>query len=488
MHIDMQVTEKVAEGLKRELEIVIPASELETSLAARLEQMKSQARINGFRPGKVPVAHLRKTYGKQAMSEVIQEAVTQNAQKAIEERKENPAYQPDIGFGDDENILQDVVEGKADLTFKVSFEIVPTFDTYDFSKAKLERPVAEVEDKEIDEALKRMADQQKEFEPCEGDTPAKSGDRVQIDFVGKVDGEAFDGGTAEDAYLEIGSNSYIPGFEDQLIGAKPGDEVQVKVTFPAEYGVEALSGKDAVFDVEVKEVASPKEVAIDDEFAKRLGMEDLTKLREAIGDQIKNEYTNFSSARVKRSLLDILDEEHRFDVPEKLVEQEFDTIWRQVMADLEKANRSFEDEDTTEEDAKAEYKTIAERRVRLGLVLSEVGKTGEIEISDDEVNQALMERAREFPGQEKEVFEYYTKQPGAINEIKAPIYEQKVIDYILELAEVTEKKVSVEELMKDPDDEDDAGDEEKKPKKKAAAKKTAAKKAPAKKAAKKKDD
>ncbi len=481
----MQVTEKVAEGLKRELEIVIPASELETSLTQRLEQMKSQAKINGFRPGKVPVAHLRKTYGKQAMSEVIQEAVTQHTQKAIEERKENPAYQPDIGFGDDQNILQDVVEGKADLTFQVTFEIVPSFETYDFSKAKLERPVADVDDKEIDVALERMATQQKEFEPRKGDSPAKNGDRVQIDFIGKIDGTAFDGGTAEDAYLEIGSNSYIPGFEDQLIGAKPGDEVKVKVTFPEEYGVEALSGKEAVFDVEVKEVAEPKDIPIDDEFAKRLGMDDLAKLREAIGDQIKAEYTNFSGARVKRSLLDILDEEHKFDVPEKLVSQEFETIWRQVSADLEKANRTFDDEDTTEEEATAEYKVIAERRVRLGLVLSEVGKAGEIEISDEEVNQALMERAREFPGQEKEVFEYYTKQPGAINEIRAPIYEQKVIDYILELAEVTEKKVSVEELMKDPDDEDEAKDEKKAPKKKPAAKK---KVAPKKAAAKKKDD
>jgi len=485
----MQVTEKVAEGLKRELEIVIPASELEASLAARLEQMKSQARINGFRPGKVPLAHLRKTYGKQAMSEVIQEAVTTGSQKAIEERKENPAYQPDIGFGDDENIIEKVVEGKADLTFKISFEVVPTFETYDFSKAKLERPVAEVDDKEIDQALERMADQQKEFEPREGDSPAEKGDRVQIDFVGKVDGEPFDGGAAEDAYLEIGSNSYIPGFEDQLIGAKPGDEVKVKVTFPEEYGVETLCGKDAVFDVEVKEVAKPKKVTIDDEFAKRLGMEDLAKLREAIGEQIKKEYTNFSNAKVKRALLDILDDEHKFDVPEKLVEQEFDTIWRQVTADLEQAKRSFEDENTTEEAAKAEYRTIAERRVRLGLVLSEVGKAGDIQISDNEIEQALMERAREFPGQEKEVFEYYTKQPGAINEIKAPIYEQKVVDYIIELAEVTEKTVSVEELMKDPDDEDDAADNEKKPKKKAAAKKAPAKKAaPKKAAAKKKDD
>ena len=481
----MQVTEKVAEGLKRELEIVIPASELETSLSQRLEQMKSQARINGFRPGKVPLAHLRKTYGKQAMSEVIQEAVTQNTQKAIEERKENPAYQPDIGFGDDENILNDVVEGKADLAFKVTFEIVPSFEVFDFSKAKLERPVADVEEDKIDEALKRMSDQQKEFEPRKGDSPAKSGDRVQIDFVGKVDGEPFDGGAAVDAYLEIGSNSYIPGFEDQLIGAKPGDEVEVKVSFPEEYGVEALCGKDAVFDVEVKEVAGPKDVPIDDEFAKKLGLEDLAKLREAVGDQIKNEYTNYSSAQVKRSLLDILDEKHKFEVPEKLVEQEFETIWRQVMADLEKAGRTFEDEDTTEDDAKTEYKVIAERRVRLGLVLSEVGKTGDIQISDEDVNQALMERAREFPGQEKEVFEYYTKQPGAINEIRAPIYEQKVIDYILELAEVIEKKVSVEDLMADPDDEDDAKGDKKEAKKKSAPKKKAA---PKKAAAKKKDD
>ncbi len=482
MHINMQVTEKVAEGLKRELEIVIPATELETRLAARLEQLKSQVRINGFRPGKVPTTHLRRTYGRQAMSEVIQEAVNETSQKAIEERKENPAYQPEIDFGEDQDAIEGVVDGKADLSYQVRFEIVPSFDVFDFSKAKLERPVSEVEDKAVDEALKRLADQQKEFEPREGDSPAQSGDRVQIDFVGKVDGEPFDGGAAEDAYLEIGSNSYIPGFEDQLIGAKPGDEVEVKVTFPEEYGVEALCGKDAVFDVEIKEVAQPKDVAIDDEFAKRLGLEDLEKLKAAITDQIKGEYTKFSAGRVKRQLLDVLDKEHQFDVPEKLVEQEFDTIWRQVMSDLEKANRTFEDEDTTEEKAKEEYQTIAERRVRLGLVLSEVGKAGDIQISDEEVNQALMERAREFPGQEKEVFEYYTKQPGAINEIRAPIYEQKVVDYMIELAEVSEKNVSVEELMADPDDEPEA---KKEPKKKTAAKK---KSAPKKAAAKKKKD
>lgn len=477
----MQVTEKVAEGLKRELEIVIPATVLETNLAARLDQMKSQVKINGFRPGKVPVAHLRKTYGKQAMSEVIQETVTQSTQKALEDRKENPAYQPEISFGDNENALNDVVEGKADLTYVVNFEIVPTFDVYDFRKAKLTRPVADVEDKSIDEALDRIAGQQKEFEPRKGDSPAESGDRVQIDFVGKVDGEAFDGGAAEDAFLEIGSNSYIPGFEDQLIGAKPGDEVEVKVTFPDEYSVESLCGKDAVFEVEIKEVAAPKKIDIDDDFAKRLGLEDLAKLKEAITDQIKAEHSNFSNARVKRQLLDILDEEHKFEVPNKLVEQEFEVIWRQILADLEKAGRSFEDEETTEEEAKEEYKVIAERRVRLGLVLSEVGKAGDIKISDEEVNQALMERAREFPGQEKQVFEYYTKQAGAINEIRAPIYEQKVVDYIIELAEVTETKVSAEELMKDPDEEDEA---EKKSEKKAAAKKKAAPK----KAAKKKDD
>jgi len=473
----MQVTQKAAEGLKRELEIVIPASELEQRLAQRLEQMKTQVRINGFRPGKVPLAHLRKTYGKQAMSEVIQETVTQSSQKALEERKENPAYQPEIGFGDDENILEDVVAGKADLTFKINFEIVPTFEVVDFSKTKLTRPVADVDEKSIDEALQRVAGQQKEFEPRAGDSPAKNGDRVQIDFVGKVDGEVFDGGAAEDAYLEIGSNSYIPGFEDQLIGAKPGDEVEVKVTFPEEYSVEALCGKHAVFDVEIKEVAAPKDIAIDDDFAKRLGLEDLGKLREAVGGQIKSEYTNFSSARVKRELLDILDEEHKFEVPEKLVEQEFEAIWKQVSDELEKAGRSFADEDTTEEEARAEYKIMAERRVRLGLVLSQVGKAGDIQISDEEVNQALMERAREFPGQEKQVVEYYTKQPGAINEIRAPIYEQKVVDYIIELADVAEKKVSVEELMKDPDDED-GKDDKKKPaaKKKAPAKKAAAKK------------
>ena len=489
----MQVTVTNTDGLKRELKIQVPAQDLEARLGAKLEEMKNQVRLKGFRPGKVPVSHLRKTFGKQVMGEIIQEAVGESSQKALADEALRPAFQPSIDL---EGEIQEVMDGKADLTFKMSFEVVPTFDLADFSKVSVERLVAEVKDADIDEALKRLAENQKNFEPRAEGAKAEDGDLLTIDFVGKIDGVAFDGGSAEDANLELGSGRFIPGFEEQLVGVKVGDEKTVNVTFPAEYGAEQLAGKDAVFDVKVKEVKAPAEVAIDDELAKRFGFDALDKLREALAEQIKSDYTRMSRAHMKRAMLDKLDELHDFELPPSMVEQEFEQIWQQFQHELSHQNKTADDLDQPEDEVKAEYRKIAERRVRLGLVLAEVGEKNSISVTEQELSQALAERARQFPGQERQLYQYYQQNPQAVQELRAPIFEDKVVDFIAELADVTDKPVSRDELFADPDAEEHVHDEncdhdhdhdhgEAKPAKKAAAKKPAAKKPAAKK---KKDD
>ena len=485
----MQVTVTNTDGLKRELKIQVPAQDLEARLGAKLEEMKNQVRLKGFRPGKVPVSHLRKTFGKQVMGEIIQEAVGESSQKALADEALRPAFQPSIDL---EGEIQEVMDGKADLTFKMSFEVVPTFDLADFSKVSVERLVAEVKDADIDEALKRLAENQKNFEPRAEGAKAEDGDLLTIDFVGKIDGVAFDGGSAEDANLELGSGRFIPGFEEQLVGVKVGDEKTVNVTFPAEYGAEQLAGKDAVFDVKVKEVKAPAEVAIDDELAKRFGFDALDKLREALAEQIKSDYTRMSRAHMKRAMLDKLDELHDFELPPSMVEQEFEQIWQQFQHELSHQNKTADDLDEPEDEVKAEYRKIAERRVRLGLVLAEVGEKNSISVTEQELSQALAERARQFPGQERQLYQYYQQNPQAVQELRAPIFEDKVVDFIAELADVTDKPVSRDELFADPDAEEHVHDEncdhdhdhdhgEAKPAKKAAAKKPAAKKPAAKK-------
>ena len=476
----MQVTESSADGLKRELTITVGAQDLEDKLSAKLEELKGQVRLKGFRPGKVPMSHLRRTFGKQVMTEVIQQTVSESSQKALEDKELRPALQPSI---DIEGEVEPMIEGKADLVFKMSLEIVPEIELADFSKVKLERPVAEVPEDDVKEAIDRLAEQQVSYEKKDGKAEEK--DQVVIDFVGKLDGEPFEGGAAEDARLVLGSGQFIPGFEDQLLGTEAGQDVEVKVTFPEEYGAEHLAGKDAVFEVKVKEVQAPAAAKLDDEFAQRFGMENFDKLREAIEEQIKKDYDRVSRENVKRVLLDELDALHSFELPPTLVEQEFEQIWQQFEHELEHQGKTVADADEPEDKLREEYKGIAERRVRLGLVLAEVGEKNKIQVQDAEVNQAIAERARQFPGQERQVYEYFTKTPQAIAQIRAPLFEEKVVDFILELADVTEKPVSKDELlasMQDEHDHDHDHDhdhgEKKKPaaKKKTAAKKTAAKK------------
>ncbi len=467
----MQVTETLSQGLKREFQVVLPASELEERLTSELSSLKDRVRINGFRPGKVPVAHLRRLYGRSVMADMVQTLVGEAERKIVDENALKPAGQPRYEFPEDKDEMEKALDAKADLTFKVALEVLPQFELADMSDITVRKPVAEVTDKEVDETLQRMAAQNRTFDSAEG-RKAESGDRVIVDFVGTMDGEAFEGGTAQDISVDLGSNTFIPGFEDQLVGVKAGDEKTVNVTFPVNYGAEHLAGKEASFAVTVKDVQAPAEAKIDDELAKQFGMESLDKMKEAIREAVKRDLDAQSRRKVKKALLDALDEKYDFDLPPSLVEQEFGAVWSQVMADLQNNSKTFEDDGTTEEEAKAEYRKIAERRVRLGLVLAQIGEKGEVKVTDDEVTQGLVERVRQFPGQEKQVWEFYQKNPQALAEIRAPIFEEKVVDHILTEVKVEEEKVDRDTLFSD--DEDEAASEEK-PKAKAKAAKGKAK-------------
>ncbi|GJM01918.1 MAG: trigger factor [Rhodomicrobium sp.] len=450
----MQVTETTNSGLKRELKIVIGADELDGKLEARLEDLKDKVQIKGFRPGKVPVNHLRKMYGRSVMAEVLQETVTESSRKAIEERDERPAFDPEIALTEDKAEIDQIMDGKADLAYTVSFEILPKFDLADFSTYEFEKLVAEVDEKEHERGIKQVLEARIDYEAVE--RPAEDKDRVTIDFVGSIDGEKFDGGSAEDTPVILGAGQFIPGFEEGLTGAKAGEEKEINCSFPEEYPVETLAGKDAVFEVKVKEVAAPKTPEITDEFAESLGVENAEKLKEVIKERLQEELNGVSRNRLKKDLLDKLEETHTFELPEKLVESEFDAIWGQMTSEMASKNTSFEAEGTTEEEERKKYKEIAERRVRLGLVVSEVGSENELKISDEEVQQALINKASQFPGQERQVLTYYQQNPQALAELRAPLFEEKVVDYIIEMSKINEKTVSVEELTNFNDEEDDA--------------------------------
>lgn len=449
----MQVTETQSDGLKRQLKVVVDASEIGARFDARLDEIKDRVQLKGFRKGKVPVQHLKKVYGRSVMGEVLQETIEEKSRAAITERNERPAMQPQIELTEDQQEIEKVMSGQADLSFDMSFEVLPEIKLMDFSELKLERLDADVDDKSVDQAIEQLVERSISYEVAEG-RAADDGDRLTIDFVGKIDGEPFEGGAGEGITIVIGQGGFIPGFEEGLKGAKADEERTVTATFPAEYPEKTLAGKAATFDVKVKDVAVPKRPAVDDEFAKTLGAENLANLRELVTEQIKREYAQASRAKLKRNLLDELEKGHDFALPPSLVDREFDGIWRQVTESLKQAGKSFEDEGKTEEQAKDEYRKIAERRVRLGLVLGEVGEKSQIQVSQDEMRRALMEQARRFPGQERMVYEFYEKNPNAIAELRAPIYEDKVVDFILEQAKPAEKKVDREELLKPEADED----------------------------------
>jgi len=443
----MQVTETNTEGLKRELEVVIARNEINEKFTDRLDKMKSQVQLKGFRKGKVPVAHLKKLYGRAVMAEILEQTVNESSSEALKERNERPAMQPAINLPEDETEVEQIMKGERDLTFSMLFEVLPDIEVADFSTLTLERLVAEASEAEVEEALQNLLERNTTYEAEEG-REASDGDRVTMDFVGKIDGEAFQGGSGEGIPLVLGQGQFIPGFEDGLKGVKAGDERTVEANFPDDYQAEHLAGKDAVFDVKVTEVAAPKTADADDEFAKTLGVDSIDNLRSMLKEQLEVEYTKAARMKLKRELLDELERIHDFELPPSLVKREFEGIWNQLNEGLKQAGKTFEDEGKSEEDTRKEYEAIAERRVRLGLVIGEIGDKNKIEVSQEELRDAILEQARQYPGQEKAVYEYYTKQPGALAELRAPIFEDKVVDFILELAKPTEKTLTKDELLK----------------------------------------
>ena len=447
----MQVTETLSEGLKREYKVVVPASELDAKVNARLDELKDRVRINGFRPGKVPVTHLKRMYGRSAMAEVIEATVRDTNNQIVSEHGFKLAADPKVTLPTEEGAIDQLIAGKSDLNYTMALEIVPPIALGDFKSIKLTRLAADVTDAEVEQGIARIVDQNKPYmvRP-EGEKAAKD-DRVTISFAGTIDGKPFEGGSGDDAVVLIGSNTFIPGFEDQLIGISAGETRTLKVTFPARYMKEDLAGKAAEFVVTAKSIEAPGKVTADDDFAKSLGLESLAKLRDAVKDSISREHAGMSRQKLKRGLLDELDKLHKFEPPPTLVEEEFDRVWKSVLSELETERKTFADEGTTEEKAKAEYRAIAERRVRLGLVLAEIGEKNNISVTEDELSRAVMERARQFAGQEQRVWDYYRQNPQAVAALRAPIFEEKVVDFLVELAGVTDSKVSRDELYKEDD-------------------------------------
>ncbi len=451
----MQVTEISASGLRREYKVVLPAADLAVRLEGELAGLKDKVKINGFRPGKVPLAHLKRLYGRSVMTEVVQNAVNEANRKIVEDNGLRLALEPKVDLASDQKEVERAMEAEGDLAFTVAVETIPTFETGNFDDLALERQVAEIADDDVEAALTRMADQSRTFEPKAGDNAeAVEGDRMTLDFVGRIDGEEFDGGKGQDIELVLGSGSFIPGFEEQLKGAKLGEERKVEVKFPDNYMAEKLAGKEAVFDVTVKGVAAPQAFEIDDAFAKGFNFDDLGAMKAAIRERMEGDLAKASRDRMKRGLLDALDKRYSFELPEGLVAQEFGNIWTQVVAEQTRTGRSFADENTTEDDAKAEYRRIAERRVRLGLVLAEVGDKAGVKVDDTELSRALVEVVRQYPGQEQKIWDYYRKNPEAMNQIKAPLFEDKVVDLIVSKAQVTDRVVPKDELFAVEEDDD----------------------------------
>jgi len=464
----MQVKELKNDGLNYELEVTVQAKELDKHIDAKLAEYAKTMRLPGFRPGKVPLAILKQRYGKAVMGEVLEKAVNDTTMQVLTDKKLRPAMQPKIE-------ITSFDEGK-DLTYKMEVEVMPEFEVKDLKGLKVEKLVAKVDKKEIDDALARVAKQRQESEPITEDRAAKEGDILLIDFKGRTkDGTEYPGMASEDHKLELGSNQFIGGFEEQLVGKKKGDKVEVNVTFPDPYQMAELAGVDAIFDVDVKDIHVAKPAKIDDEFAKGIGFEDEKALRGAVEEQIQSEYEQFSRMKLKRALLDQLDDAHEFDIPEGMRKLEYASIKQQVM--MEKPDQVTDGKLALSADEEEELQAIAERRVRLGLILSEIGRANNIQITDQELQRAVITEAQKFPGQEAQVFEYYKNNRQALEALRAPVFEDKVVDFIIELTDVKEKDVSVEELT--ADDEESYLETRKSKGKGGAAKKTAAKKSAA---------
>jgi trigger factor len=447
--MSMQIVEKSGEGASKVYGVTVPAAELARRLDARIAEITPRLNIKGFRPGKVPAAHIRRLHGKALMAEVIEQTLTETSQKVLDDNKLRPATQPDLK---PESNMDKVLEGKEDLSYELAVEIMPDFEPVDLTKIKLKRPVYEPTDAEVEEALADLAKQTRTYAPRTGKTvKAKDGDQVLIDFVGRLDGEAFQGGSAENHELVLGSGSFIPGFEEQLVGAKPDETKTIKVTFPDNYQAPHLASKEVEFEVTVKEVRAPKDAKVDDDLAKQLGLSDLAALREVLKKNLSEQYANNSRFKLKRALLDELDTKHDFPLPPGMVEAEFAGIWRQVEADKAKGELPPEDLKKSEKKLKEEYHHIAERRVRLGLVLAEIGRRNNVQVSDQELTQAMQREAMQYGPQAQQVFDFLRKDPNAAAQIRAPLYEDKVVELIFSQAKITDKKVTKDEILAEDD-------------------------------------
>jgi len=447
--MSMQIVEKSGEGLSRVYGVTVPVSDLTERLEARIKEIAPTLNVKGFRPGKVPAAHVRRLYGKALMSEVVQQSLTESTQKVLDDNKLRPAGEPELK---PEGDIEAVMDGKADLAYELTIDLMPDFQPVDGATLSLTKPVYKPTDKEVDEAVADLAKQNRTYEAKTGKAvKAKDGDQLVIDFIGRVDGEAFNGGTANDVELVLGSGQFIPGFEAQLVGAKPDSDLTVKVTFPADYQAADLAGKDAEFETKVKEVRGPVESPADDAFAERLGLENLEKLKELVRNNLEEQYAGASRFKLKRALLDELDTKHDFPLPPKMVEAEFATIWQQVQQDKEAGQLPPEDAEKSEEQLQKEYRKIAERRVRLGLVLAEIGRANNVQVTEQELGQAIMAEARKYGAQAQQVFNLLRENQNAQAQLRAPIFEDKVVDLIVSQAKVKEKKVSKDELMKEDD-------------------------------------
>ncbi|MEM1234432.1 MAG: trigger factor [Pseudomonadota bacterium] len=435
----MQVTETLNEGLKRGYKIALSAGELEEKVTEKLREAQPEVEMKGFRKGKVPLALLKKQFGDRVLGEALQETIDGAMASHFEESGDRPAMQPDVKMTSEDWKPGDDVE------VEMSYEALPTMPEVDLKGIKLEKMVAKADDAAVDEALGSLAENAQNFEDRKKGSKAKDGDQVTMDFLGKVDGEPFEGGAAEDYPLVLGSNSFIPGFEEQLVGVKAGEEKNVTVSFPDDYQAETLAGKEAVFTCTIKAVKEPKPAEINDDLAKQFGAEDLAALKGQISERLEAEYAGAARAVQKRALLDVLDEKVSFDLPPSLVTAEAGQIAHQLWHE---ENPDVEGHDHPEIEPTDEHNTLAERRVKLGLLLAELGRTAEVEVSDAEMTQAIMNQARQYPGQERQFFEFVQQNQQMQQQLRAPLFEDKVVDYVFELADVTEKQVTKDDLQK----------------------------------------
>ncbi len=442
----MQIEEVETKGLSRTYSVKVPKEDLAKKLDAKIKEMQPQVTLKGFRPGKVPTAHIRKMFGQSIMKDVVEDMLNETSQKAINDNNIRPAGQPKIDLRANG---EEVTKGKADLEYQMTVEMIPEFEPADPAKLKFTRLNSEIKDADIKERMDTFAAGQKTFKKKAKTAKAKKDDAVLINFVGRIDGEAFDGGSMDGHQLVLGSGTFIPGFEDQLIGAKAGDKKDVTVTFPENYGVDELAGKEAIFETEVLEVQGAQDAKIDDELAQKFGFDDLEKLKEFTKEQVEGEYNMQSRLKLKRAILDELDAKHSFDLPPGMVEAEFSNIWAQVQAEKEAGNLDEEDAKKSDKQLEKDYRKIAERRVRLGLVLAEMGQKAEITVTNEELQGAMISEARRYPGQEQQVLEFYQKNPQAVAQLRAPIYEEKVVDLIIEKAKITDKTVKKDELFEE---------------------------------------